>query len=87
MGFESDPEKSRLNKEKHGIDFVEAKELLKDENAFRFPAKEGNEERFLIVGKIDEKNWTAVVTMRDEVFRIISVRRSKRKEIEAYDWK
>ena len=85
MDFEYDPAKSLSNKEKHGIDFEGAKELWKDEKALRFPAREGNEERFLIIGKIDEKNWTAVVTMRDGALRIVSVRRSRKNEIEAYD--
>jgi len=43
------------------------------------------EERYLIVGMIGDIGWTAVVTYRDETTRIISVRRSRFKEVEVYD--
>ncbi|WP_258546973.1 BrnT family toxin [Marinomonas rhizomae] len=43
------------------------------------------EQRFLLVGKIGEKHWSAVVTYRDARIRLISVRRSRKKEIELYE--
>jgi uncharacterized DUF497 family protein len=44
MRFEYDEVKSRINKEKHGIDFVEAQNLWQDENALIVPANIVDEE-------------------------------------------
>ena len=38
MKFEYDEKKSQINKEKHGIDFVEAQKLWQDEEALVIPA-------------------------------------------------
>jgi uncharacterized protein len=85
MEFEYDPSKSRLNELKHGISFDEAKALWDDPDAYIAPTKTTGEERFLIVGEIEGKGWTAVITFRGETIRIISVRRSRTREIEEYD--
>jgi len=85
--FEFDPAKSAANLAKHGIDFDEAQALWGDARAVRLrvPRPGLAEERWLIVGQIDERMWTAVVTYRDEVTRIISVRRAREEEVTAYD--
>ncbi|MFB9868274.1 BrnT family toxin [Vreelandella sulfidaeris] len=44
-----------------------------------------DEQRFLLVGKIGEKHWSAIVTYRDAHIRLISVRRSRKKEVELYE--
>ena len=84
MEFEYDPSKSQSNKEKHGIDFDEAKILWKDEDRIQFPAKCDTEERHVILAKKDGKIWAAIFTMRDDVTRIISVRRARENEEGAY---
>jgi len=43
------------------------------------------EERWIIVGRLGDLPWTAVVTYRAGVIRIISVRRARRDEVEAYE--
>ncbi|MEA3383680.1 MAG: BrnT family toxin [Campylobacterota bacterium] len=43
------------------------------------------EDRYLVIGRINSKCYTAIVTYRDTNVRIISVRRSRKKEIETYD--
>ena len=83
--FEYDEDKSRANKEKHGIDFLEAQALWKDPYALEIRAKSEDEDRFLIIGRIDSKHWSAVVTYRAERVRLISVRRSRKKEVELYE--
>jgi len=83
--FEYDPKKSKSNEEKHGIDFEEAKELWKDINAVEFKTQFLEEDRYIVIGRINDKNWTAVITYRDETIRIISVRRPRKKEIEWYE--
>ena len=86
MKFEYDENKSKTNKSKHGIDFEEAKELWEDPYAFELPSIQSeDEDRFLVLGQIDSKNYTAIITYRDDIIRIISVRRSREKEIKLYE--
>ena len=86
MIFEYDENKSLLNKSKHGIDFKQAKELWDDPYAFELPSPQSeDEERFLVLGQINSKNYTAIITYRDTNIRIISVRRSREKEIKLYE--
>jgi uncharacterized protein len=49
------------------------------------PAKTLDEPRYLVIGKISDKYWSAVITYRAENVRIISVRRSREEEIELYE--
>lgn len=83
--FEFDEAKSQANLEKHGIDFVPAQRLWKDPYLLEIRAKSEDEQRFLLIGKIGDKYWSAVVTYRDARIRLISVRRSRRKEVELYE--
>lgn len=85
MEFEFDNHKSKENKKKHGIDFVEAQMLWDDPDRIEIPAKTEDEPRILVIGKIRGKYWSAVKTSRNENIRIISVRRSRRKEIAIYE--
>lgn len=85
MEFEFDPEKSELNKEKHGIDFVEAQLLWLDSMLLEIQARTSDEPRYVIIGRIGEKHWSAVVTCRQDRVRIISVRRSRKEEVELYE--
>lgn len=85
MEFEFDPEKSRSNQRKHGIDFVEAQQLWTDPDAVEIPARTADEPRLLIIGMIDGKHWSAVTTPREARTRIISVRRSRDEEVEIYE--
>jgi len=85
MNFEYDPRKSLSNYEKHGIDFDQAQAIWDDEAYIEIPAKTSDEPRWLVIGKINEKYWSAVITYRSENIRIISVRRSRDEEIELYE--
>ena len=85
MEFEFDKQKSRLNKEKHGIDFVEAQTLWRDVGRVEIPAITKDEPRTLVIGTINEKHWTAVITYRGIKTRIISVRRSRPEEVQMYE--
>ena len=85
MEFEFDPKKSESNKQKHGIDFYEAQKIWDDPDFIEIPVKTGDELRFLVIGKISEKRWSGVVTYRGEKIRIISVRRSRKEEVEIYE--
>jgi len=85
MEFEFDKRKNQTNKEKHGIDFTEAQALWIDSDRIEIPAKTSDEERFLIIGKILDKHWSAIITYRRTRIRIISVRRSRKEEMEIYE--
>jgi uncharacterized DUF497 family protein len=83
--FEYDERKSRLNKLKHGIDFVKAQDLWLDRDLDEIAARQGREPRWLVIGRIAGKHWTAIVTRRGDRIRLISVRRSREKEIARYE--
>ena len=85
MEFEFDLRKSTLNKEKHGINFVEAQKLWNDPDLIEIPAKTIDETRFLIIGRISDKYWSGIITYRKEKIRIISVRRSRSEEVDIYE--
>ncbi len=85
MDFEFDPEKSKTNKNKHGIDFIDARALWRDPDLLEVPARTSDEPRFMVIGKIDEKYWSAIITYRDETIRIISVRRPREEDVALYE--
>jgi uncharacterized DUF497 family protein len=80
-----DPEKRASNKEKHGIDFVEAQALWDDPDLVEVPARVVDEPRFLVIGRIAGKHWSGIITYREQCIRIISVRRSRAEEVEIYE--
>ena len=85
MRFEFDASKSKSNLLKHGIDFDVVQSLWNDPDILEIPAKTVDEPRYLVVGRINDKHWSAVITYRDQVIRLISVRRSRPEEIELYE--
>ena len=81
MTFEFDENKSKINEEKHGIDFIEAQKLFfLTHNKIKKAKTIDNEFRYSISGFIDEKCWTCIFTLRKDKIRIISVRRCRDKE-------
>ncbi len=85
MEFEFDSHKSEENKKRHGIDFVEAQMLWDDPDRIEVPARTIDGPRFILIGKIADKCFSGIITYRGEKIRIISVRRSRREEIEIYE--
>ena len=85
MEFEFDPIKSASNKAKHGMDFVEAQALWLDGGLVDAPIALKGEPRFLVIGRLEGKYWTAVCTLRGEAVRIISARRSRKTEVMFYE--
>ncbi len=85
MEFEFDKQKSLLNKNKHGISFDEALCLWRDTNLLEIPARTEDEPRCLVIGRIGGKHYSAVITYRDNRIRIISVRRSRKEEVDLYE--
>ena len=85
MVFEYDPKKSGENKVKHGIDFEEAQLIWSDPMRLEIPAKSTDELRYLIIGLIKDKYWSAIVTYRNQKIRIISVRHARKEEVKLYE--
>ncbi len=85
MKFEFDPEKSEANRAKHGIDFVGAQALWDDPDRLQVSARTQGEPRWLLIGRIGGKHWSAIFTIRDGKTRIISARRSRTNEVERYE--
>lgn len=83
--FEFDEPKSQANLLKHGINFVDAQDLWNDPRLLEIPAKTEDEPRYLIIGLISTKHWSAVITYRDTNIRLISVRRSRTEELALYE--
>ena len=85
ISFEFDAAKSESNRTKHGIDFIEAQALWSDPMLLEIPAKTDDEPRYLVIGLIEEKHWSAVITYRGENIRLISVRRARTEEVVLYE--
>ena len=85
MEFEFDPDKSKANQQKHGIDFIEAQALWQDPMRVEVPARTVDEPRWLVIGRIGGKHWSAVVTYRLQRIRVISARRSRDEEVAIYE--
>lgn len=84
-GGEFDETKSRGNLDKHGIDFIAAQGLWKDPYLLALRAISEDEQRCWLIGKIGEKRWSAIVIYREARIRLISVRRSREKEVRLYE--
>ena len=76
VDFESDPDKSRSNRLKHGVDSTAGRAIWDDPDVVEIPARTTDEPRFVVIGRIAGKHWSAVVTHRRQRVRIISIRRS-----------
>jgi len=87
MLFEWDSKKSASNEQKHGISFEDAKELWNDPFRIEIQTLFPDENRSILIGRLDGKVWTAVFTVREQTVRIISVRRARKGEVSLYDQK
>lgn len=85
MNYEFDINKSKSNKKKHGIDFIEAQLLWSDPDLIEIPARSIDEPRFVLIGKIKKIYWSAIITYREDNIRIISIRRSRLEEVKIYE--
>lgn len=79
--------KGAKNLAKHGIDFEAAQRMWDNSKTVTLTAPNpGNDDvRYIVLGMIDGKHWTAITTKRGKRIRIISVRRSRKNEEAYYD--
>ena len=85
MEFDYNPTKSMANLVKHGINFKDAQQLWEDSGLTVIKARTVGDPRWIAIDHIGDKHWSGVFTSRGEVIRIISVRRSRPKEIALYE--
>ena len=79
MKYEWDEDKNQANQSKHGIDFETATRLWDDPNRIEIQTAFSEENRVILIGIIDKKLWTAVFTSRNGAYRLISVRRARKR--------
>ena len=85
MEFQFDKRKSASNLKKHGIDFQTVQELWNDPNLIEIDSKTAVEPRWMVIGEIEGKHWSAIVTYRNETIRLMSARCSHKKEVLLYE--
>ena len=83
MEFEYNPNKSKINKQKHGINFEETQLLWMDTKRIIIDARTVEEQRKLLIAA--NKIWSAIFTLRNKKIRIISVRKARKNEKEIYN--
>jgi len=85
MKFQFDHSKSASNLKKHGIDFEQAQQLWDDPNMVELAARSDDEQRSIVIAHFNGQYWSAIFTYRDDEVRLISVRRSRKGEVELYE--
>jgi uncharacterized DUF497 family protein len=87
MEVEFNPEKDRINREKHGVGLDSGGLILMGPSVQWTSSHSGHGEiRRVAVGLLEGIEFTCVFTMRGEVARIVSVRRSRHEERDRF-WK
>ena len=87
MNIVWDPEKARINLEKHGMRFSDAEIVLYDPHALTQEDKDAvNEQRFVTIG-MDAIGRVLIVvyTYRGEDIRLMSARSATKRERESYE--
>ena len=87
MIIDYDPDKDEANRIKHGVPLVFGVRIFADPDVAIVPTIRigDEEERFKAIGMVDGKLWTAIHVWRDDVVRLMSVRRSNAREQRDYD--
>ena len=82
--FEWDDAKRQTVLEKHGLDFIDAIKIFAGPVLTARSNHEG-EERWIAIGLLDELEIAVIYTIRDDIYRIITARRARKKERDLYD--
>ncbi|MDP2411760.1 MAG: BrnT family toxin [Pseudolabrys sp.] len=74
--FEWDPAKAGANETLHGVSFKTARDVFGDPFALEWHDNSENygEDRYVIIGMVDERLLHVAYTMRGDVIRLISAR-------------
>jgi uncharacterized DUF497 family protein len=82
--YEWDECKRQSNVEKHSIDFLQASQLFDGRPINTVPSLHTTEERYLSVGELERRTVAVVWTPRGDVIRLISARRARASERQAF---
>lgn len=83
--FEWDPTKDSINRRKHGISFEQAKAMWDDPFCVQLRLRSQPEPRWQLIARTWTGYYTAIITYRgDRTIRIISVRKSSKREVDFY---
>lgn len=85
MIFEFDKSKNESNIEKHKVSFEEVRAIWEDPDLMIVSAKKRGEKRQMAIGRAYTVMFSVVHTKRGEAIRIISARRSTKKEVQRYE--
>ena len=92
MKYEWDKEKNKLNQQKHGISFEEAKEVFDDALQISKLDKKFSyfEERWITVGSTSKHKVLVVANLfftdyGEEIIRIVSARKANKQERNSYE--
>lgn len=85
MIFEFDPAKNESNIEKHKVSFEDAAEIWNDPDLVVVSARRRGEKRYMAIGRAYCVLFSVVHAKRGDVVRLISARRSTRKEAQLYE--
>jgi len=86
MQYEWDEAKRLANLIKHGVDFTEAEEFCWDTALEAVDDRQNyGEERWVALGKIADRLYVMIYTLRGETIRIISLRKANKREVTYYE--
>ncbi|ADJ29229.1 BrnT family toxin [Nitrosococcus watsonii] len=79
--FEWHEEKRQRNLDKHGLDFLDFKEIWQGPVVEIFSSQAGHSEaRIIAIGMLDDRCITVIYTWREEKRRLISARKARKNE-------
>lgn len=74
-----------INLRKHGLDFEDAHRVFTDDALIIEDDREGyDEDRYILLGLLYERIVVIAFTVRDDVIRIISMRKANKREQRSY---
>jgi uncharacterized DUF497 family protein len=84
--FERDPAKAEANRRKHGVSFPYATRVFLDTGRQeRLDTREEyGEERWVVIGRVDDSVLAVVYTLRGSNIRLISARKANRNDYGIY---
>jgi uncharacterized DUF497 family protein len=65
--------------------WIKAQALWLDEALLEGRGRGVDEARSMMIGRIDEERWSAVITHRGASVRLVSVRRARPKDVAGYE--
>jgi hypothetical protein len=85
MEFEWDEHKNKSNIEKHGVDFIDAKEMFSSPMLVKPDERKNySETRFQGSGYIGSRLMVVVYSKKGETIRIISLRKANKRETKRF---